>query len=447
MATVNAPAAARVATVLGPIDGARPPWGDPGPAAAAAGYLVEEYQLEGKTVAYRPEAGTRLGPDGRWQAVIDGEAGYRTRILVVRPQDPIHFNGTVLLNWQNVSGGAEPGAPRGGETYRGYAWVGVSAQEIGLYGFPAGMGRRTGGSGWNLPLVDHDPSRYGELYHPGDQGSFDIFSQAAQAVGPRRDGVVDPLGGLPVRRVLATGGSQSAMRLVAYINAVQPLSEAVDGFLLSVWEGRAPALQDGPVSYGGLRTTVRDDVVVPVMIVNSEFEVLGTHAAGVASSKMVRVWEVAGAPHGVARSRGEAGARPGEETGWIRNSLSIAPVYDSAIRHAHRWLVDGTAPPAPSRIEIVTGDRASGQRSSVHRDTLGNSVGGSVYPSWRSPPPSIGGCRLAPVAPRCSGRPAHSATRSCDPSIGHDPSSWSSGARRWTICASPGRFWPRMYRR
>jgi hypothetical protein len=383
MATVTATAGARVATVLGPIEGARPPWGDPGPAADAAGYLVEEYQLEGTTVAYRPKADTLLGPDGHWTAVIEGEAGYRTRILVVRPQDPTHFNGTVLLNWQNVSGGAEPGAPRHGETYRGYAWVGVSAQEIGLYGFPAGMGRR-GGGGRGLPLVDHDPSRYGELHHPGDQGSFDIFSQAAQAVGPQRGTGVDPMGGLPVRRVLATGGSQSAMRLVAYINAVQPLSQAVDGFLISLWEGRAPALQDGPVSYGGLRTTVRDDVAVPVMIVNSEFEALGTHAAGVAITKMIRVWEVAGAPHGVARSRGEPAAQArtptGDGVGWITNSLSIAPVYESAIRHAHRWLVDATAPPALPRIEIVTGDRAS-----VHRDPLGNALGGIRLPELAVP--------------------------------------------------------------
>ena len=69
-----------------------------------------------------------------------GEARYRTRILVVRPGDPARFNGTVLLNWQNVSAGIEGGAPAGRDL-RGYAWVGVSAQEVGLYGFPAGMDR------------------------------------------------------------------------------------------------------------------------------------------------------------------------------------------------------------------------------------------------------------------------------------------------------------------
>ena len=70
-----------------------------------------------------------------------GTAPYRTRLLVVRPVDPARFNHTVLLNWQNVSAGYEQRAPSDGELYQGYAWVGVSAQEIGLYGPPLGMGR------------------------------------------------------------------------------------------------------------------------------------------------------------------------------------------------------------------------------------------------------------------------------------------------------------------
>ena len=89
-------------------------------------------------------------------------------------------------------------------------------------------------------------SATGDLRHPGDQGSFDIFSQAARAVGPTRNASVDPMGGLDVRRVVATGGSQSAMRLVAYINAVHPPDQAIDGFLLSLWEGRAPRSRTDP---------------------------------------------------------------------------------------------------------------------------------------------------------------------------------------------------------
>ncbi len=370
----------RWADVEGPITGARPPWGDPGQPAAEAGYVVREYQLHGRTVAYEPAEGTKPGPDGRWHAVVMGEGDYRTRILVVRPEDPARFNGTVILNWQNVSAGAESGAPRSGEVYRGYAWVGVSAQEVGISGFPMGMSIR-GSAGPNpLPLLDHDPQRYGNLRHPGDQGSFDMFTQAARAVGPLRSTVVDPLDGLAVRRVVAAGGSQSAMRLVAYINAVQPLndaSDAIDGFLLSVWEGRAPALTDGPISFGGLRTAIRSDTTVPVLVVNSEFETLGVHAVGTVDTEAIRVWEVAGTPHGVTR---QTGAGRASSTGWVTNRLSYGPVYEAALRHIHRWVEDGVPAPAQPRIQVDF------QRPpQIRRDALGNAIGGVRLPEMAVP--------------------------------------------------------------
>jgi hypothetical protein len=42
---------------------------------------------------------------------VFADAEYRTRILVVRPRDPEQFNGTVVVNWQNVSAGVESGTP------------------------------------------------------------------------------------------------------------------------------------------------------------------------------------------------------------------------------------------------------------------------------------------------------------------------------------------------
>jgi hypothetical protein len=252
------------ATVIGPITGARPPWGAPNIDLAARGYVVEEYQLEGSLVGYQLTAGTEATVDGRWTTEEFGSAPYRTRILVVRPADPARFNGTVVVGWQNVSAGVESSGPSGGELYDGYAWVGVSAQEVGIYGFPMGMERY--GSRSRLPLVEHDPERYASLQHPGDQGSFDIFTQAGRAVGPARAATVDPLavdplGGLDVRRVIAMGGSQSAMRLVAYLNAVHPSARVFDGFLLSVWEGRAPRPEEGLMPMGVRTKTVTLPVI------------------------------------------------------------------------------------------------------------------------------------------------------------------------------------------
>ena len=284
-------------------------------------------------------------PDGRWSVAEYARAPYRTRLLVLRPHRAEDANGTVVVGWQNVSAGYESGAPTHGEMYEGYTWVGVSAQEVGLYGFPAGMERMA--SRRALPLLEHDPERYGDLHHPGDQAAFDLFTQAGRALAPDRERVhdhaVDPLGGLPVQRLIAAGGSQSAMRLATYLNAIHPTERVFDGFLLSVWEARAPRPEEGVLPMG-VRTAIRTDTPTPVVIVNSEFE--STHLAQVpcVDTEWLRVWEVAGTPHGNARSRLDEPDRRGR----IANPLRYAPVHDAALRALHHWLADGVARAAPA---------------------------------------------------------------------------------------------------
>ena len=60
--------------------------------------------------------------------------------------------------------------------------------------------------------------------HPGDSYSYSIFEQAGAAV--RRDAAT-VLSGLKPQRILALGESQSATRLVTYVNALQPQSKGV----------------------------------------------------------------------------------------------------------------------------------------------------------------------------------------------------------------------------
>jgi hypothetical protein len=355
--------------VTGPIEAPRPPWGVPPCDVSALNYVVEEYLIDGIANAYRFANDAHPPRNGHWDAVSFAEAPYRTRILVVRPIDPAQFNGTVLLNWANVSAGVESEAPSTGETYEGYAWVGVSAQEVGLYGFPAGVGGRRK----KQPLVDYDSYRYGKLLHPGDPGSFDIFTAAALAVGPNRAADVDPLGGLHVQRVIATGGSQSAMRLAAYLNALHHKAQVIDGFVLRAWEGRAPLLEEGAVAFG-TRTAIRDDIDVPVVVVNSEFEAMPVYLADGHDAPMLRIWEVTGAPHGVAWG---SSARKGE---WTRNPLSIEPIFDAAVRAVHHWASGGPSAPSQPRIEVVEGSPPH-----LHRDSLGNALGGIRLPEVAVP--------------------------------------------------------------
>ena len=355
--------------VLGPVTGSRPAWGIPRVDPAAFGYTVQEYQLSGVAACYQI---VTHHPAGEIEVEELGTAPYRTRLLVIRPADPTRFNHTVLLNWQNVSAGVESGAPSAGEVYEGYAWVGVSAQEVGLYGFPAGT---RGEFGRDVrPLIDHDPERYGELHHPGDQGSFDIFTAAAMAVGPRRTGSIDALDGLEVRRVVATGGSQSAMRLATYLNAVHRLDPVIDGFVLSLWEGRGPRLEEGPIAFGA-RAMIRDDLDVPILVVNSEFETLAVHLAGSVDSEKIRYWEVAGTPHGVTRMPDLPHGR-----GWRPNTLRFKPVAESAIRHVRRWVAEGRPAPSFPRIEVDPG-----RPPHIRRDGHGNAVGGIRLPELEAP--------------------------------------------------------------
>ncbi len=294
---------------------------------------------------------------------------------MLRPDRAERFNGTVVVGWQNVSAGYESVAPSHGEVYEGYAWVGVSAQEVGLYGFPAGMERMA--SRRALPLLEHDPERYGDLTHPGDQIAFDLFTQAGRVLAPDRshDLDVDPLGDLPVQRLLAAGGSQSAMRLATYLNTVHPVERVYDGFLLSVWEARAPRPEEGVLPMG-VRTAIRTDTPTPVVVVNSEFE--SPHLAQVpcTDTEWLRVWEVAGTPHGNARRHLDEPDRRGR----VANRLRWAPVHDAALRALHHWVADGSPAPTQPRIEMDPGPPLR-----IATDDDGNARGGIRLPELAMP--------------------------------------------------------------
>ena len=244
------------ATLSGPITGGER--GSPFAAVDVAdrGYLTEEYFVEGEATAYELIDGTH-GVDGQWRTRASADkADYRTRMLVVRPKDPSAFNGTVIVFWLNVTAGFDLGSA-GGEALRGYAWVGVSAQKVGIDGFaqnPQGL------KAW-------DPKRYGSLVHPGDAYSYDIFTQVAGAIGPERDRQdLDPMGGLKVERLIAAGASQSAARLRTYINGVHPLAGVFDGFLPFIDFGAIVPFASAPsgARRGRSLASIRADLDVPV---------------------------------------------------------------------------------------------------------------------------------------------------------------------------------------
>jgi hypothetical protein len=214
-------------------------------------------------------------------------------MLIRRPKDAARFNGVVVVEWLNVTAQAEGAADymqmQEEMVREGYAWVGVGAQAVGI---------NAPGSG----LKAWDSVRYGSLLHPGDAYSYDIFSQAAQAI--RHPNEVDPLGGLPRRFIMATGRSQSAFRLVTYINAFHPLTQAFDGYFVHSRGSNAAGLAADALARDGEKPIpagahIRADVDVPVFDLQTEGDMvaLRAHLTHQDPNPHYRRWEIAGGAH------------------------------------------------------------------------------------------------------------------------------------------------------
>ena len=338
------------------------PWNDQFFEVGSIGYAEEEYFVSGTAKSYTATPAT---------------APYKTRILVYRPTDPHRFNGTTIVEWDNVTA---QNAEEPMWTWlhpmvfrEGYAYVFVSAQAAAVCCGPRSHQL------W-------DPVRYAGLNHPGDDYSFDIYSQVVQAV--RSPQGVDAMGGLKTKRVLAVGNSQSASRLHTYVNTVQRDAGVVDAFLLDA---------GGSKKFTG-------EPLVPVVQLLSE-DGLAPDAPNVSAN--YRLWEVPGASHNDAdtgahdasdsRTTTHAPKQPyaaeeeihrhshyGEE--GLSTHATCAPVLlgggneyprryavRAAAHHLDRWVKTGKPAPAAPRAEFD----ALGLPS---RDAHGNALGGLRLP-------------------------------------------------------------------
>jgi hypothetical protein len=386
----------------GPITGGMHGWafGRPIFDLATRGYVEEEFFIAGDATTYRPLAGTEWGRDGHWQAEPKGKMPFKTRFLVYRPADPKAFNGTVIVCWNNVTAGYELFHGESPEILGGgYAYICASVQRAGVHGFPANA---QGLAAW-------DPERYGELSIPSDEGSYDIYSQIGRAVGPDRNlSGIDPLGGLPVKKVIAVGASQSAGRLATYVNAIHPLERVYDGFMLQIYFGSGAPLEgdrllvpsDPP---GGVAvrmprgTSLLRALDVPVMVVNSELEAIACYRVRQPDTDRFVTWEAAATTHVSAQTQLVRNKKYEREFGVVpvlppsMNRISLTPYYDAALHHLKRW-VDGGAP-APSQPLIEFGSNtapalrggASSERPEVVRDEHGIAKGGIRLPQADAP--------------------------------------------------------------
>jgi len=371
---------ARNATLSDPVTGGRRGWPFSLPLTdlASVGYLAEEFFLDGTAAAFEAEPGAELTVDGKWRFRPSRPAPFRTRVLVVRPVDTARFNGVVHVSWQNVSAGFELGTAdfESKQILDGFAWVGVSAQRVGVYGFPGSE---------QLALRGWDSERYGTLDHPGDDYSFDIYTQAARSIGPAI------LGGAEARKLVATGASQSALRLRTYANAIQPMERLFDGFFLLLDFGRGALPDTGDVDPATLPmrivpVQIRDDLGARTLVFNSETEAPAMFPVRQPDTDTFRLWEVAGTSHRSGAANHKALAPLFARDGITRvapqnpNLLSYTPAYRAAFHHFHTWLGGGPPPPRQARIEFE-----SVEPPTIRRDQYGNALGGIRLPEFAVP--------------------------------------------------------------
>ena len=357
------------------------------------GYAETEYFFSGNASSYSNVG--PLGSDGKWTAQPATSAAYKSRLVVVQPTDPRRFSGNVVIEWFNVSGGAD-GAPdwsmghnemvRNGDVY-----IGVSAQVVGVSALKA-----------------TDAARYGSLVHPGDSYSYDMFSQAGQAI---RSQASTLLPGLRPKQFIAAGESQSAFRLTTYVNAIAPLVNVFDSYLINSRSGTSAALSQAPQAVIPAPSVVyiRDDSAFPVLTFQTETDVAGPLnylPARQADSAMFRLWEVAGTAHAdaylVKHFTDDNGSWASDMVQFAAmtappSSITIGAfsltcpvpfntgqqhyVFQSALSALSEWTQSGKAPRSMPRLEV----NMSTTPPTYVKDSVGNVRGGIRNPAVDAP--------------------------------------------------------------
>ena len=297
---------------------------------------------------------------------------YKTRLLVRRPLDPTRFNGTVVVEWLNAALGydLELGWPMFNDLIMrdGYAWVGISA-------LPAGIEY----------LKKWDPQRYGSLTHPAETASAERSVTAASenysdamfakmAAVLRTPGAVDPLSGSRPQKLLAFGSAGAAIRLKPFINNLMVGSSPYDGYFVHATAG------------GG---KLRENLDVPVLYLNSEWEIPAFVEVRQPDSRFFRYWEVPGSSH-IARlsedtligqSRRDQGDVWSRRCDFGRAVVSVEYASRAALHHVNEWVRTGTQPPhaQPARVDPSTSP------PTAVRDRHGNTLGGVRLPHLDAP--------------------------------------------------------------
>jgi hypothetical protein len=358
------------------------------PDLAANGYEEHEYFASGTAMAFKADS---MPSDGKWTISQTTTAAYKTRILVRRPTNPADFNGTVIVEWMNVSAGESapdwdflnPMLMRDG-----YAYVAVSAQALGVDGGKSLLGT-PGATGASGGLVGAEPARYGTLHHPGDQYALDMYAQIGQALHVSKPAA---LGGLKPKHILAVGESQSAFYLTTFADAIQPRTNIFDGIFIHSRGGSGASLTGSSIasSSGPDNLRIRTDLKVPVFMSQTQTDLiqLGYAPAQQPNTDKIRTWEIAGTAHADAYTVGAAASILGCTTPV--NSGPQHNVVQAAFTAFDKWVNNGTPPPSPPPFRL-----SSTHPAALALDAHGNVIGGVRTPAVDVPVSTLSGAPAA----------------------------------------------------
>ena len=170
--------------------------------------------------------------------------------------------------------------------------------------------------------------------------------------------------------------------MTTYIDGVQPLTRAFDGFFVHS-RGAATLPLVGPGKYadlagsiGSTPTIFRTDTDVPILDLQSESDVAGILASAAVrqpDTDHIRLWEVAGTSHADAHLMGPTA--DAVDCGVPVNNGPMHVVAKAALAALETWMRSGRPPARAPRLDLT-----DGATPAVRRDADGIALGGIRTP-------------------------------------------------------------------
>jgi hypothetical protein len=361
-------------------------------------YVEEEWFVAGAADLFNYAHNPPQGPTDI--VAIQTDVLYKTRLIVRRPAQRAKFNGVVVIEWWNSTAGFDsaPVWDQSAEHYarEGYAYVGITNSTT-SFGFLTGGCRLFG------ILPPTCGTRYATLSLPENGLAYEMVSQIANLLRSN-----EPESPLPddfrVERVFHAGESQQGGSVITYASAFH-LPDVNDGyFVQSATNARTinggPACRaGGSPSFPGCtprlvfpQTRVRSDLDVPVYqtITETDLTLFG-FGGRQPDTATYRYYEIAGGAHNTVHLGIEV-VPPGllgpdpilleDFCGNPINSTADGPVFVSHVLNAlwermREQVERGSEPPAGVLIDATP--------PTIHRDALGNALGGVRVPAMQVP--------------------------------------------------------------